>query len=694
MTRNIKYIVIHCTAGSKYQKAQEIAKFFTTPTSEGGRGWKVGGYHYIIEGDGTKRAMIPEDEVSNGVAGMNSVCINIAYCGGVKQDANGKNINVNIPQDTRENEQKNTLLQLVNELKAKYPKAVVVGHHYFASKACPSFDAGKEYGGIGKGNKYKGPLAGNGGSTAIQAAQSQIEQFKLAYEAVGKSLTEYPDTVLDQINSVYDTYKEIVKNVAIAQQKIPIDIPDPMEQINELMTKFQNATREFVENGEKLPEMLIPVPDGTEIQGKSLNNLLKEMGILSILSDLISPATDFIKDAPAIVDATLMGVTKSVSGATQGTVTASGLIKSALNPETDDPNIEKETNNKSILETLDSKMESAGNFLQSGTSLVAGGIGVGLGTVAGVANVANEAVSGTAALALGAGASVAGVLTKIPGVIPKIIQYAIAYSASKTIDKAQTTIGNAASSATDSLNTLVNGKEDYDASETDFIEESSPEFINETKLTSTSDEISNIYKDDFITAVGEVEQKSIDAYNATINKNREAISENQEQNSEEQVQSFNAEDILSSIEKSQKEAEAAINSEISSKATSDNPHVDSEETEKLIESIAGNNNKILGLENEFKQTFSEEAQIKLYSEVRKSLLEILPEIKIDEKNKEQQDQTNQNFVNMATFATLKLTPAIIEYLDKKFEILEEKININIDKKFEEFKSLNSPSTNI
>ena len=53
------------------------------------------------------------------------------------------------PSDTRTREQKNTLLTLIKDLKLRYPKALVLGHHDLNKhKACPCFDARAEYEGI------------------------------------------------------------------------------------------------------------------------------------------------------------------------------------------------------------------------------------------------------------------------------------------------------------------------------------------------------------------------------------------------------------------------------------------------------------------------------------------------------------------------------------------------------------------
>ena len=49
--------------------------------------------------------------------------------------------------DTRTNEQKVALLRLLRELKSRYPRALITSHHTFdAQKACPCFEAEREYG--------------------------------------------------------------------------------------------------------------------------------------------------------------------------------------------------------------------------------------------------------------------------------------------------------------------------------------------------------------------------------------------------------------------------------------------------------------------------------------------------------------------------------------------------------------------
>ena len=135
--RTINYIVIHCTATQPDVKIESIKRYWKENLK-----WKSPGYHYMIKADGEIVNTLPIDQVSNGVAGWNSQIINISYIGGIDKSGN--------PKDTRTEEQKASILKLLKELKSKFPKAKIQGHRDFPNvhKACPSFDAKKEYSGI------------------------------------------------------------------------------------------------------------------------------------------------------------------------------------------------------------------------------------------------------------------------------------------------------------------------------------------------------------------------------------------------------------------------------------------------------------------------------------------------------------------------------------------------------------------
>ena len=132
--RNINYIAIHCTATQPESSIASIQNYW-----KNNLGWKNPGYHYIIDRFGNVVNLLPIELVSNGVQGYNSQTINISYVGGI--DKSGK------PKDTRTEAQKQSILKLLKELRVKFPKAKIQGHRDFPNvkKACPSFDAKKEY---------------------------------------------------------------------------------------------------------------------------------------------------------------------------------------------------------------------------------------------------------------------------------------------------------------------------------------------------------------------------------------------------------------------------------------------------------------------------------------------------------------------------------------------------------------------
>lgn len=132
--RTIKYIAIHCTATSQLATVASILKYWKERLK-----WKSPGYHYIIEASGKITELLPIEQVSNGVAGFNSVSINIAYIGGVYES--GKTV------DNRTPEQKASMAKLVKELKMQFPDAIVQGHRDFPNvhKECPCFEVKKWY---------------------------------------------------------------------------------------------------------------------------------------------------------------------------------------------------------------------------------------------------------------------------------------------------------------------------------------------------------------------------------------------------------------------------------------------------------------------------------------------------------------------------------------------------------------------
>lgn len=140
--RRITYIVIHCTAGSAQQKTEDIITYWKRKL-----GWKTVGYHKLISSDGIVETLASDETVTNGVKGHNHHSIHICYKGGWNS------------QDTRTQEQKTALLNVISQYKKKYPDAIVLGHRDLSPdlnrdgkitqnewvKICPCFDARNEY---------------------------------------------------------------------------------------------------------------------------------------------------------------------------------------------------------------------------------------------------------------------------------------------------------------------------------------------------------------------------------------------------------------------------------------------------------------------------------------------------------------------------------------------------------------------
>ena len=134
--KQIKYIIIHCTATAEFRdfKAKDVDAWHKQ------KGWDGIGYHYLIDIDGTVEKGRPENKVGAHCKGYNDCSIGVCYVGGLAFDNK-------TPKDTRTYSQKDSLLRLLKELKAKYPGAIIVGHRDMPNvyKACPCFNAKVEY---------------------------------------------------------------------------------------------------------------------------------------------------------------------------------------------------------------------------------------------------------------------------------------------------------------------------------------------------------------------------------------------------------------------------------------------------------------------------------------------------------------------------------------------------------------------
>ena len=135
--RTITLLVIHCSA-VRPDQTSSAAQIDTWHRRD--RHYKFGiGYHYVVRRDGQIEPGRPEWMVGAHCKNHNAHSLGICYEGGL--DARGQ------PADTRTLAQKLAMLQLLEVLHRKYPKALIVGHHDLnPHKACPCIaNVAKEY---------------------------------------------------------------------------------------------------------------------------------------------------------------------------------------------------------------------------------------------------------------------------------------------------------------------------------------------------------------------------------------------------------------------------------------------------------------------------------------------------------------------------------------------------------------------
>ena len=132
--RKINKIIIHCSATPEGRDVspEEIKRWHVEE-----RGWSDVGYHFIITIDGVVHSGRPLEIQGAHTKGHNSESIGICYVGGMDKEMKSA-------KDTRTEEQKDSLVNLICELKDIYD-CKVYGHNNFSNKECPSFDAKNEY---------------------------------------------------------------------------------------------------------------------------------------------------------------------------------------------------------------------------------------------------------------------------------------------------------------------------------------------------------------------------------------------------------------------------------------------------------------------------------------------------------------------------------------------------------------------
>jgi len=134
--RKINEIIIHCSATPEGRETtvEDLDKWHKE------KGFKCIGYHYVIYLDGSIHKGRDESMQGAHCSLHNACSIGICYIGGCEKQGNKL-----ISKDTRTPEQKAALIELLQELVTRYPRATIHGHNEFAKKDCPCFDVQKEY---------------------------------------------------------------------------------------------------------------------------------------------------------------------------------------------------------------------------------------------------------------------------------------------------------------------------------------------------------------------------------------------------------------------------------------------------------------------------------------------------------------------------------------------------------------------
>lgn len=143
MKKELKYLVIHCTATPENRDvtAADIKAWHTAPPPKG-NGWKTPGYTDVFRLSGKVERMVDNNEdefvdpweMTNGAKGYNSQSRHIVYVGGCDKAMKSK--------DTRTAAQKEAMKKYVLDFHKKYPKVKILGHGDLpgVAKDCPSFN--------------------------------------------------------------------------------------------------------------------------------------------------------------------------------------------------------------------------------------------------------------------------------------------------------------------------------------------------------------------------------------------------------------------------------------------------------------------------------------------------------------------------------------------------------------------------
>lgn len=132
--RAVNEIIVHCTATPEGRPVtvSEIDAWHRA------RGWSGIGYHRVIGLQGERWQGRALDKVGAHCEGHNTGTIGVVYVGGLTRDGRDA-------KDTRTSAQREMLRAELIDLRDRFNIQKVSGHNEYANKACPCFNASKEY---------------------------------------------------------------------------------------------------------------------------------------------------------------------------------------------------------------------------------------------------------------------------------------------------------------------------------------------------------------------------------------------------------------------------------------------------------------------------------------------------------------------------------------------------------------------
>lgn len=140
---NVEFIIIHSSHTKTPKPTDGVAFLNRLHRQAGAFSWDLAGpacrHHFVVRTDGTVEEGRPLDTPGNHTfGGVNDRSLSICYMGGCTDNG--------FPADTRTNEQKRALVDLVKHFAEAYPNARAICHCQITPKSargCPGFTVEK-----------------------------------------------------------------------------------------------------------------------------------------------------------------------------------------------------------------------------------------------------------------------------------------------------------------------------------------------------------------------------------------------------------------------------------------------------------------------------------------------------------------------------------------------------------------------